>query len=136
MVEEPFCKKKKSKKKYTLFKRFLESQNSYVYKLYINAWNEAARLVKNAKKEHQSELASKVKSNPKVFWRYINLNSIWKMKDDIAPLSRDGINFETNDKNNTLTAWVHKMSSHLEFTKWSSQLEFTKPNDLNGSKNA
>ena len=78
-------------------KKFLDSQNSYVYKLYINARNEAARNVKNAKKKYQSDIATKVKTNPKVFWRYIN--SKRKNKDDIAPLSTDDINFETNDKN-------------------------------------
>ena len=42
--------KKSVKKKHTLFKRFLESQNSYHYKQYIQARNETARLVKNSKK--------------------------------------------------------------------------------------
>ena len=49
------------------------------------------------KKNYQKDMASKIESNPKVFWRYINSNR--KNKDGIAPLSTDNINFETNNKN-------------------------------------
>ena len=92
----PFVKKS-IKKKHKLFKKLFNSNNSYVYKLYMNARNESARIVKNAKKNYQKDMASKIESNPKVFWRYINSNR--KNKDGIAPLSTDNINFETNNKN-------------------------------------
>ena len=92
----PFVKKS-IKKKHKLFKKLFNSNNSYVYKLYMNARNESARIVKNAKKNYQKDMASKIDSNPKVFWRYINSNR--KNKDGIAPLSTDNINFETNNKN-------------------------------------
>ena len=43
----PFVKKS-IKKKHKLFKKLFNSNNSYVYKLYMNARNESARIVKNA----------------------------------------------------------------------------------------
>ncbi|MCP3849730.1 MAG: hypothetical protein GY694_05770, partial [Gammaproteobacteria bacterium] len=87
---------KSIKKKHLLFKRFLNSNNSYIYKQYIEARNEAARVVKNAKRNHQSNIARECKSNPKKFWKYINNSR--KCKTNIAPLTSDKINFVTDDK--------------------------------------
>ena len=86
---------KSIKKKHALFKKYLESNNSWTYILYIRARNEAARLVKNCKREHQKTIAKQCKVNPKVFWNYIN--SKRKVKDNIAPLW-DGEKFITDDK--------------------------------------
>ena len=88
--------KKSVKKKHALFKRFLESQNSYHYKLYIQARNESARLVKNSKKEHQRNIAKKCKDNPKTFWNYVNTQR--KVKENIAPLWDGKSSYINDDK--------------------------------------
>ena len=88
--------KKSVKKKHALFKRFLESQNSYHYKLYIQARNESARLVKNSKKEHQRNIAKKCKDNPKTFWNYVNTQR--KVKENIASLWDGKSSYINNDK--------------------------------------
>ena len=88
--------RKSIKKKHKLFKKFLDSENSWYYKQYIEARNEAAKLVKEAKRIFLGDIANKTKTNPKTFWRYVN--STRKTKDNVAPLTTDGVNFVTDSK--------------------------------------
>ena len=88
--------KKSVKKKHYLFKKYLSSNNSFIYKQYIQARNESARMIKNSKREHQKNIAKNCKSNPKTFWKYINAQR--KVKDNIAPLWDGVSNYITDDK--------------------------------------
>ncbi len=63
---------KSIKKKHLLFKKYIQSDNSFFYRQYLEARNMAARAVKNAKKDHQRKVARDCKSNPKTFWKYVN----------------------------------------------------------------
>ena len=87
--------KKSVKKKYKLYKRWLESENSYDYQIYIKERNETAKLIKKAKKDHEKKIAQKSKENPKMFWNYIN--SQRKCKESIPVLKgKDGKMYTDN----------------------------------------
>ena len=91
--------KKSVKKKYKLYKRWLESDNSWVYQNYVKERNLTSKLLKKAKKEHEQKIASKSKENPKVFWNFINQKR--KCKENIPALKgRDGVTY-TDDYNKT-----------------------------------
>ena len=87
---------KSIKKKHLLFKKYIQSDNSFIYRQYLEARNMAARAVKNAKRDHQRKVARDCKSNPKTFWKYVNNSR--KYKPNISPLTNDKINFVTDDK--------------------------------------
>ena len=88
--------KKSVKKKYSLFKRFLQSNSSKDYKEYIQARNNTCKLIKQAKKCHEKKVASQTKTNPKSFWKYVN--SKRKCKENVAGLQREDGSLATSDK--------------------------------------
>ena len=88
--------RKSVKRKYKLFKRFLNSNNSYHYKQYVTARNEASKAVKKGKVLYEKKIATESKLNPKAFWNYVN--SFRKCKEGVSPLTTDGLNFATDDK--------------------------------------
>ena len=71
---------RKIKKKYNLYKRFLNTKSGQDYQRYIEARNECKRVVKRAKKNHEKKVAENSKSNPKMFWRYVQD----KMKSNVG----------------------------------------------------
>ena len=82
-----------------MYKRWLESDNSWVYQNYVKERNLTSKLLKKAKKEHEQKIASKSKENPKVFWNFINQKR--KCKENIPALKgRDGVTY-TDDYNKT-----------------------------------
>ena len=87
--------KKSVKKKYKLFKRYLESKSSSAYHDYIQVRNEVNKLVKNAKYNHEKKIADECKGNPKAFWKYIN--SFKKCKECVPPLKRKDASLATDD---------------------------------------
>ena len=87
--------RKSVKKKYELYKKWINSDNSYDYRVYITQRNETAKQTKKAKKEHEKKIAQKSKENPKVFWKYIN--SQRKCKENIPALKgKDGKLYKDN----------------------------------------
>ena len=52
-----FTIKKNVKKKYKLFKRWLESDSSYDYLEYVKFRNEVSKLIRAAKKSHEKKVA-------------------------------------------------------------------------------
>ena len=71
-------------KKYKLYKQFLKTRAGIDYSNYIKSRNECNRIVKNAKCIYEKLLARKSKSNPKMFWKYVNEKL--KSKVGISPL--------------------------------------------------
>ena len=94
--------KKSVKKKYNLFKRWINSDNSWIYQKYIEERNLTSKLLKKAQKDHEKQIAEKSKQNPKVFWKYVN--SKRKCKENISALKgKDGkIYTENSDKTTIL----------------------------------
>ena len=88
--------KKSIKTKYKLFKRFLESKNSFHYKQYIQIRNEVSKKLKNLKREHEKKIAEDCKVNPKAFWHFIN--SKRKCKIGITSLIKADGTYTKNDK--------------------------------------
>ena len=88
--------KKSVKKKYKLFKRFLESDNSWHYHEYIKVRNQVTKDTKKAKYEYEVKVAKESKLNPKMFWRYVN--SKRKCKQNVTSLKNDEDILITDDK--------------------------------------
>ena len=88
--------KKSIKNKYKLFKRFLESKNSYHYKQYIEKRNEVSKQLKHLKKEQERKIANECKINPKAFWQFVN--SKRKCKIGISALKKEDGTYTNSDR--------------------------------------
>ena len=88
--------KKSVRKKYKLFKRFLESNNSWYYYEYIKVRNQTTKDIKKAKYDYELKVAKESKLNPKMFWRHVN--SKRKCKQGIAPLKDENNDIISDDK--------------------------------------
>ena len=86
---------KSVKKKYNLYKKFLQSQKSYDFQRYITVRNECKKFIKKAKREYEQKLARNAKINPKSVWKYIQSKT--KINTGISPLMKDG-KLHTTDK--------------------------------------
>jgi len=62
---------RKIKKKYNLYKRFLGSKSGQDYLNYKQERNECKKAIKRAKREYEKKIAKDCKSNPKIFWKYV-----------------------------------------------------------------
>ena len=88
--------KKSVKKKYLLFKRYIDSDCSRDYHDYIRMRNEVTKLIKQSKVQHEKKVASQSKTNPKSFWKYIN--SFRKCRDSVAALLKEDGTLATSDQ--------------------------------------
>ena len=88
--------KKSIKTKYKLFKRYLDSNNSFYYKQYIAKRNETSKIIKKLKKGQERKIAEDCRSNPKAFWRFVN--SKRKCKQGISVLKKPDGTYTTNDR--------------------------------------
>jgi len=66
-----------------LYKRFLNTRAGFDYSNYIKSKNDNNRIVKNGKCIYEKLLARKSKSNPQMFWKYVN--GKLKFKVGISP---------------------------------------------------
>ena len=94
--------KKSVKKKYNLYKKFLQTRKNYHHQLYIKTRNKCNITIKNAKRDYEKRLSKECKSNPKYFWKYVQAKT--KSNVGISPLMTDNGKLATNDedKANTL----------------------------------
>jgi len=77
----------KRKKKYRLWKRYMQSKDGQIYKEYCRIRNQVRRLTRKAAKQQEKEIASKAKSNSKAFWRFINSRN--KLRSSVPDLVID-----------------------------------------------
>ena len=93
------------KKKYTLYKKFLATNNRKDYQVYIKHRNVSNRKVREAKKEFEFKLSKECKDNPKCFWKYVKSKT--KASTGISPLlTHEGKIAESNiDKAETLNTF-------------------------------
>ena len=92
--------RKSVKKKYRLFKRYLESgrhKKGQKYREYVEERNKCARQTKKERKNHERDIAEKCKQNPKMFWKYINSRT--KINTGIGPLKDKDGKIACDDKN-------------------------------------
>ena len=59
------------KKKYVLKKKYLQTRSVNNYNKYLHVRNEANKLIRKAKRNHERILAEESKCNPKKFWKYV-----------------------------------------------------------------
>ena len=59
------------KKKHTSYKRFLSSKSGYDYLKYVKERNTCCKLLKKTRKDYEKHIAQESKTNPKMFWKYI-----------------------------------------------------------------
>jgi hypothetical protein len=78
-------------KSFHLYRKF---SNLHPYTKYAKARNECNRKIKNAKLNFEKKLVSEIRTNPKVFWKYVK--SKLKTKDNIADLVKDDSGSLTN----------------------------------------
>ena len=74
----------KRKKKYRLWKRFMETGDGSIYKEYCRCRNQVRRLTRKATRDYEKEVARQVKTNCKSFWTYVNRKT--KVKSTISDL--------------------------------------------------
>ena len=64
--------RKSVKRKYNLYKRFLNTNKNFDYQKYLDCRNECNKIVKKAKREYENKKKAKEnKANPKYFWKYM-----------------------------------------------------------------
>ena len=64
----------KKRKKYKLWKRYLETEDGQIYSEYRKCSNQLRRMTRKIVKIHEKGVAKKAKENPKAFWNYVNKN--------------------------------------------------------------
>jgi endonuclease/exonuclease/phosphatase family metal-dependent hydrolase len=62
---------KSVKKKYSLYKRYLTTKAGEDYQKYLAARNKSKSESRKIKKKHERKIAKECKTNPKVFWKYV-----------------------------------------------------------------
>jgi len=75
---------KKRKKKYRLWKRYLESKDAKDYHEYCKVRNQVRRMTRNAVLDRERNVAAQAKSNSKTFWRFINSKT--KLRSSMSDL--------------------------------------------------
>ena len=60
------------KKKYRLWKRYLTTKDGEIYKEYCRCRNQVRRQTRKIVKANEKGIAAKVKTNSKMFWKYVN----------------------------------------------------------------
>ena len=83
---------RKIKKKHTLWKRFMETNDGKRYTEYCRARNQVRALTRKLQKQFEVNLAHDAKTNPKAVWKY--MNSKTKTREGVSDLNID----PTDDK--------------------------------------
>ena len=78
---------KKIKKKHTLWKRYMETNERKCYTEYCRARNQVRKLTRKMQKEFAMKLATEAKTNPKAVWKY--MNSKIKNREGVSDLNTD-----------------------------------------------
>ena len=66
----------KRKKKYRLWKRFMDTKDAKVYEEYCRCRNHVRRLTRKAIKSQEKDIAKKTKTNSKVFWKFVKRSKL------------------------------------------------------------
>ena len=79
----------KLKKKHRLWKKYIRTKDSDVYKEFCRARNEVRKLTKKARRMKEKGVSEAAKDNPKKFWNYVNNKT--KTKPGIPDLKNQKI---------------------------------------------
>ena len=108
----------KKRKKYRLWKRFLDTSDGKVYTEYRQCCNQLRRLTRKATKLCEQKIASKSKSNPKMFYKYVN------SKTKLSPKIPDLYLSDDKDKDLMTSSDQEKAK---EFAKFFSSVQTREP---------
>ena len=93
------------KKKYVLYKKYLQARSVNNYNKYLHVRNEANKLIRKAKRNHERILAEESKCNQKKFWKYVTSN-VKNVSGISTLIDERGLLAVTNkEKANTLNAF-------------------------------
>ena len=76
----------KRKKKYRLWKRYLETKDASVYQEYCRCRNQVRRLTRKALKDQEKRVAKNASVNSKLFWKYVTSKT--KLRGSIPNLNK------------------------------------------------
>ena len=99
----------KKKRKYRLWKRFVETEDGQVHTEYRRCSNQLRNLTRKATKIFEKNLSKNVKTHPKKFWKYVNHKT--SVKTSIPDLYTS----EDEDPNNMATSDKEKANRLAEF---------------------
>ena len=80
------------KRKYNLYKKYLNTCLECDQTNYVNVRNECNKAIRCAKRKHEKILSNESKSNPRNFWKYVNSYSknasgVSSLQDEMGQLS-------------------------------------------------
>ena len=78
---------RKTKKKHTLWKRYMETKDGLYYAEFCKARNQVRKMTRKLQKQFEMKLAAEAKSNPKAIWKYINSKT--KTRVGVSELNTD-----------------------------------------------
>ena len=87
---------KNAKKKYLLYKRFLQTKSSYYYKQYINQRNLLKKLIRKSVRDYEQHVSANSKTSVKEFWKYVN--SKLKRTTGLSNLTKPDGTLTTSDE--------------------------------------
>ena len=100
------------KRKYNLYKKYLNTRLECDQTNYVNVRNECNKSIRCAKRKHEKILSNESKSNPRNFWKYVNSYSkntsgVSSLKDGMGQLS-----VTDKEKANTLNTFFSSVFTH------------------------
>ena len=58
------------RKKHNLWKRYMETRSSLIYRNYCRMRNKVKNMIKYSRKQREKQISGNIKKNPKAFWKY------------------------------------------------------------------
>ena len=113
----------KKRKKYKLWKRYLETTDGQIYTEYRKCCNQLRGLTRKAAKLCEQKIASNSKDNPKLFFQYVNSKT--KLRSSIPDLylsdeapDKDNMTSSDNDKANIFAAFFSSVQTREPDGSW------------------
>ena len=72
-------------KKHLLWKRYINTKSSYDHSAFVTCKNRLRNLTRHLRAEYENNIVKKIKSKPKIFWKYVN--SKLKTREKIPTLN-------------------------------------------------
>jgi hypothetical protein len=104
------------KKKYNLYKKFVQSKQGKDYQNYKLLRNKCNKLIKKARKNHEKNIADGCKSSPKQFWKYVQERT--KSNTGVSALKTENGGYAVTDeeKAETLNNFFSSVFTHEDKT--------------------
>ena len=96
-------------KKHLLWKRYINTKSSYDHSAFVTCKNRLRNLTRHLRAEYENNIVRKIKSKPKIFWKYVN--SKLKTREKIPTLNNMDGTFSVSslEKAETLNKYFGSM---------------------------